>query len=116
MMAVDTTVLAEDDPFLVKARGLKSGAWFEFKLDDGDFERAKLSWISPFTSNFLFVNRRGLKVAERSIQAIAQEMCDGRAVLLEQAPLFDRALDAVVGRLRSTTANVDPTADAVLDA
>ena len=116
MMAVEPTVLAEDDPFLVKARGLKSGAWFEFKLDDGDFERAKLSWISPFTSNFLFVNRRGLKVAERSIQAIAQEMCDGRAVLLEQAPLFDRALDAVVGRLRSTTAAVDPTAETVLDA
>ena len=115
-MVVETPELAENDPFLAKARGLKSGAWFEFKLDDGDFERAKLSWISPFTSNFLFVNRRGLKVAERSIQALAREMRDGRAVLLEQAPLFDRALDAVVGRLRSTTAAVDPTAGAVLDA
>ena len=114
--AVETPTLAENDPFLTKARGLKSGAWFEFKLDDGDFERAKLSWISPFTSNFLFVNRRGLKVAERSIQALAQEMRDGRAVLLEQAPLFDRALDAVVGRLRSTVAVGDPAAGAVLDA
>lgn len=98
------TELGEDDPFMIKARGLRSGAWFEFKRDDGDFERAKLSWISPFTSNFLFVNRRGLKAAERSIQALAQEMRDGRAVLLEQAALFDRALDAVVGRLRSNAA------------
>lgn len=117
--SIDTAAeLAEDDPYLIKARGLKSGAWFEFKLDDGDFERAKLSWISPFTSNFLFVNRRGLKVAERSIQLLAQEMRDGRAVLLEQAPLFDRALDAVVGRLRSTTSkgDADPGAGAILDA
>lgn len=94
--------MADDDPFLVQTRGLKSGAWFEFKLPEDDFERAKLSWISPFTSNFLFVNRRGLKVCERGMEELACELRDGRTVLLEQAPLFDRALGAVVARLRSS--------------
>lgn len=90
-----------NDPWIATARSLKSGAWFEFTAADGDLERAKLAWVSPFTSNFLFVNRRGQKVAERSIEQLAAEMRDGRAVLLEQTPLFDRALDAVVGRLRA---------------
>ncbi|MEO6077004.1 MAG: DUF1631 domain-containing protein [Dokdonella sp.] len=104
--------IAEDDPFLIQARGFKSGAWFEFKLPDDDFERAKLSWISPFTSNFLFVNRRGLKVCERAVEELARELRDGRTVLLEQAPLFDRALGAVVARLRSDSVN--PRMDDVL--
>lgn len=101
--------IAQDDPYLLAARSLKSGAWFEFTAENGDIERAKLSWISPFTSNFLFVNRRGLKVGERSIEALALQMRDGSAVQLEQAPLFDRALDAVVGRLRAA----DPAMDGV---
>lgn len=112
--AGEQLTLPEDDPFLIAARGLKSGAWFEFVAENGEFERAKLSWISPFTSNFLFVNRRGLKVAERSIATLAMEMREGRAVLLEQAPLFDRALDAVVGRLRASAP--DAADDGVLKA
>ncbi|MGB4858380.1 MAG: DUF1631 domain-containing protein [Dokdonella sp.] len=106
--------MAEDDPFLIQARGFKSGAWFEFKLPEDDFERAKLSWISPFTSNFLFVNRRGLKVCERGVEELARELRDGRTILLEQAPLFDRALGAVVARLRAEP--IDSSMDAVLDA
>ena len=94
--------MADDDPFLVQTRGLKSGAWFEFKMPEDDFERAKLSWISPFTSHLQFVNRRGLKVCERGMEELACELRDGRTVLLEQAPLFDRALGAVVARLRSS--------------
>ncbi len=111
--AVDevASTMADDDPFLMQARGFKSGAWFEFRFPEDDFERAKLSWISPFTSNFLFVNRRGLKVCERGVEELACELRDGRTILLEQTPLFDRALGAVVARLRAEPA--DPT---VLDA
>ena len=105
--------MAEDDPFLIQARGFRSGAWFEFKLPEDDFERAKLSWISPFTSNFLFVNRRGLKVCERAVEELARELREGRTILLEQAPLFDRALGAMVARLRSDS--VKPSMQEVFD-
>lgn len=105
--------MAEDDPFLIQARGFRSGAWFEFKLPEDDFERAKLSWISPFTSNFLFVNRRGLKVCERAVEELARELREGRTILLEQAPLFDRALGAMVARLRSDS--IDPSIEEVFD-
>ena len=56
--------------------------------------------IGPITSKYLFVNRRGLKVCDKSVAALAVELRRGSAVLLEEVPLFDRALDAIVERLR----------------
>ena len=81
-------------------RALKVGTWLEFVDEAGTRERAKLSWISPISGKYLFVNRRGLKVADRTLQQLAAEMRDGRALVLEEVPLFDRALDAIVERLR----------------
>ena len=81
-------------------RALKVGTWIEFVDEAGARERAKLSWVSPISGKYLFVNRRGLKVADRTLQQLAAEMRDGRALVLEEVPLFDRALDAIVERLR----------------
>ncbi len=86
---------------LDSVRALKSGCWFEFSSDDGSRERAKLSWISPISGRYLFVNRRGLKVADKAAAQLAAEIESGHAVLLEEVPLFDRALDAIVERLRN---------------
>lgn len=86
---------------LNSVRALKSGCWFEFSSNDGSRERAKLSWISPISGRYLFVNRRGLKVADKAAAQLAAEIESGHAVLLEEVPLFDRALDAIVERLRS---------------
>jgi hypothetical protein len=52
----------EDDESTRAARQMKVGNWIEFIDDSGNRERAKLSWISPISSRYLFVNRRGLKV------------------------------------------------------
>ncbi len=87
-------------------RGLKPGCWFEFVAVDGAHDRAKLSWVSPISGRYLFVNRRGLKVADKSTLQLAQDIEAGRAVLLEEVPLFDRALDAIVERLRSAQPQV----------
>ncbi len=89
---------------LAAVRALKVGAWIEFIDEAGTRERAKLSWISPISGKYLFVNRRGLKVADRSAQQLAGELHEGRALILEEVPLFDRALDAIVERLRQAQA------------
>jgi hypothetical protein len=94
--------LDEDDESLLAARQMKVGNWVEFIDDNGGRERAKLSWISPISSKYLFVNRRGLKVCDKSVTALAVELRRGTAILLEEVPLFDRALDAIVERLRQT--------------
>ena len=53
---------------------------------------------------FVFVNRMGLKVIEKTRVELAHEMRRGRLTLLEQGALIDRALNAVVGNLRTKTA------------
>lgn len=93
-----------DTPYLQLARELKVGTWMELADEHGVRERAKLSWISPISGRYLFVNRRGLKVADRTAQQLAAELEAGTAVVLEEVPLFDRALDAIVERLRQAQA------------
>lgn len=102
--ATEAAVSVDDLESVQAVRALKVGAWIEFVDEAGTSERAKLSWISPISGKYLFVNRRGLKVADRGLQQLAAEIRDGRAVVLEEVPLFDRALDAIVERLRQAQA------------
>lgn len=89
------------------ARAIKVGTWVEFRHDESRAERAKLSWISPISSKYLFVNRKGLKVADKTVWALAAELRNGRALMLEDVPLFDRALDAIVERLKTSVSHED---------
>jgi len=93
---------AEEDEFVKTVRAIKVGTWIEFIDENEQRERAKLSWISPISSKYLFVNRRGLKVCDKTVFGLAAELRRGSAVVLEEVPLFDRALDAIVARLRHT--------------
>jgi hypothetical protein len=98
-----------DDECLKQAKEMKVGTWVEFTdANTGSKERAKLSWISPISSKYLFVNRKGLKVSDKTVFALAAEIRRGQAVILEEVPLFDRALDAIVERLKAAHA---PSAD-----
>jgi len=103
---------AEDDEFLKTAREIKVGTWLEFADAQGNRERAKLSWISPISSKYLFVNRRGLKVCDKTVFALAAELRRGSTIVLEEVPLFDRALDAIVARLRTAQAGAAEAAAA----
>ncbi|MGN6789620.1 MAG: DUF1631 domain-containing protein [Rhodanobacteraceae bacterium] len=99
-----------DADTLQAVRDLKVGSWVEFVDDTGTRERAKLSWISPISGKYLFVNRRGLKVADRTAVQLATELLSGGAMILEEVPLFDRALDAIVDRLRNAQPAPQPGA------
>jgi hypothetical protein len=81
-------------------KALKAGTWFEFVKDDGSRERAKLLWISTIRSLYLFVNRNGIKIAEKTGKELAEELQRQRAVILEQVALVDRALGAILTRLK----------------
>jgi hypothetical protein len=100
-VAQESEHAVDDDEFLAAARSMKPGTWFEMATEDGGRERAKLSWISPISGNFLFVNRRGLKVCDKTVYALAAELRRGSTTALLDVPLFDRALDAIVARLRA---------------
>ncbi|PPT97055.1 thymidine phosphorylase [Xanthomonas arboricola pv. arracaciae] len=97
-------------------RSLPFGSWFEFVINQqGDLRRQRLSWYSPMTGNALFVNQRGQKVAEHSLDGLSRLMAGGQARLLveEKSRLIDRAWHATVRTLRSLAgkapiAEVDP--------
>ncbi len=86
-----------------QVKNMKVGTWVEFaNPDTGMRERAKLSWISPISSKYLFVDRKGLKVADKMVAELAAEFSAGRLTMLDDSmPLFDRALTAVVERLKT---------------
>ncbi|MCU0755341.1 MAG: DUF1631 domain-containing protein [Xanthomonadales bacterium] len=101
---------APDDEFVQLARNVKIGTWIEFRDERGNVERAKLSWVSPISAKYLFVNRKGLKVADKTVWGLATELRNKRAQILEDVPLFDRALDAIVERLKTTGSADAPAA------
>ncbi|MBU8976855.1 DUF1631 domain-containing protein [Lysobacter sp. MMG2] len=83
-------------------RTLPFGTWFEFDLGEtGEVVRRRLSWFSPVTDNALFVNQRGQRVAEQSLDSLARHMSAGRVRIVteEKSRLVDRAWSAVMGAL-----------------
>jgi len=94
---------AEDDCYR-QLRTLPFGTWFEFTTNQqGDVRRQRLSWYSLITDNALFVNQRGQKVGEHSLDALARLMAHGqvRIVTEDKGRLIDRAWQATLRTLRS---------------
>ena len=64
-------------------RKTKSGTWFELDSPFGDAategRRIQLSWISPLTSTYLFVDEAGSKTEMRGLEDLAKAMLSGRA-------------------------------------
>ncbi|MET0582958.1 MAG: DUF1631 family protein [Pseudoxanthomonas sp.] len=93
-------------------RTLPFGTWFEFiKNQQGDFTRQRLSWYSPVTDNALFVNQRGQRIGEQSMDSLARLMAreQVRVVTQDKGRLIDRAWRATVGALRSFTGTAAAT-------
>jgi polyhydroxyalkanoate synthesis regulator phasin len=107
----DTVEVPPDSPEWHQVQALQPGTWLEFSHVEEAMTRAKLSWISPMSGRYLFVNRRGLKVADYSPQELAALLIDGHARVLAANALFDRALSAIVGRLSQTDNPPAPAAD-----
>ncbi len=96
---VEPAMVPLDSPEWQQVQALQPGTWLEFSHIDEAMARAKLSWISPMTGRYLFVNRRGLKVADYAPEELAVLLADGHAIVLEANALFDRAMTSIVGRL-----------------
>ena len=100
---------ARDSSELDQVEQLKPGTWLEFCPTGDAVTRAKLSWISPMSGRYLFVNRRGLKVGDYAPHELAAALAAGSARILSSQPLFDRAMGAIVDRLsQAAAAGTDP--------
>lgn len=92
---------SEPEPEMVREiNRLTEGVWVEVTHEDGQKMRCKLAAIVQPGSKYIFVNRRGMKVAERSRMALAVELKRKSITILDESQVFDRALEAVIGNLR----------------
>ncbi|HEX4870598.1 MAG TPA: DUF1631 domain-containing protein [Moraxellaceae bacterium] len=92
--------LPEDSEFVGMVNRLNVGSWIEF-VDGDKVERHKLVARIRSVDKLIFANRRGLKVAEMAGMKLALDLSLGRARLVEEAQLIDRALESMIGNLRT---------------
>jgi hypothetical protein len=95
-------------------RSLPFGAWFEIVLNQqGDVRRQRLSWYSPMTDHALFVNQRGQRVGEQSLDSLARAVASGQAriVTADHSSLVDRAWHSALGALRGFVGGKESTGE-----
>lgn len=92
--------LADDDAAVLQVDKLRVGCWVEVQEDEEHKLRCKLAAVIEPTGRYVFVNRTGMKVLEKTRMGLAVEFRRGAIRLLDDALLFDRALEAVLGNLR----------------
>ncbi len=99
--------VANDDSLescLQRVDGMSMGLWVEFCEADDKRSRCKLAAVIKHTGKYIFVNRSGVKVAEKTRDELALDLRDGRIEMMEDTRLFDRALESVIGNTRSRKA------------
>lgn len=87
-----------------RMRALAIGTWLQLTGESGRTEPAKVSWISPISSRFLFVNRRGARILVASAEELAAMAKSGRVQLRPVGSAFDDALQQMMGRLQTKAA------------
>ncbi|MFD0739185.1 DUF1631 family protein [Lysobacter koreensis] len=103
-----------EQSYYEQLRTLPFGTWFEFeKNQQGEMVRRRLSWYSPMTDHALFVNQRGHRVGEHSLDGLSRMMATGRARLVtaDKGRLVDRAWQAALNALRSLAGRGDNSAE-----
>ena len=95
------TELSVESEYYEQAKALRVGSWVELCPPNEKGFRAKLAAITPPNDNYIFVNRSGMKVTEKPRLLVAAEFKSKQIILLDDSAIFDRALESVIGGLRS---------------
>lgn len=100
----EKTTLASDDPRVKQMAELSVGQWISMAQDDGETLRCKLAANLREGEKLIFINARGVKVAEHDAVSLAMAIHEEKATLINEGALFDRALEAVISDLRQRQA------------
>ena len=87
------------DEYIEIARNLEQGKWVEFIDDDQNKSRAKLAWKSDLLGVYTFLNWKLEVVANKTLFGLAADLRRGSATIINDVPLVDRALSAVMNSL-----------------
>ena len=83
---------------------LRPGVWVEFCHAGEETMQAKLKWISPLKSAYLFTDRQGKRAATMPLEKLEAAFRIGSARIIDELPLLDRAVDNVIETLKQAAA------------
>jgi hypothetical protein len=87
--------------YIRKAEAVPIGTWLSYEDSRrGRILRCKLAARIDVSDTYVFVNRFGFKVMEKSRKDFAYDMQQRRATILPTGMLFDRAMENIVVNLR----------------
>lgn len=87
---------ADDRDLFRQVSDLRRGDWVEFRDDEGNSNRERLTWISPQRGILLFSNHRSAKAISIAPDALARQIRDGKAAIVREEPIFERALSGAL--------------------
>ncbi|MEO8159888.1 MAG: DUF1631 family protein [Arenimonas sp.] len=99
---------------LERLQQIATGTIFDFSTPEGESSRRRLAWFSPATGATLFVNHRGQKFTDQTMDSLARLMAKGLATPVEEqkGTVIDRAWENVLNALRSFAVPEEPGAPA----
>ena len=100
-------ILPDDDEHLLEVSNYPIGIWLEFQAGAEHSIRCTLAARIDTIDKYIFVNGQGVKVVEISRMGLAGELKAGTVKVISEAPLIDRAMESVIGKLRETQAQAD---------
>lgn len=95
----DPILDAISDEYLDLASHLEMGKWVEFLDEKGNCRHAKLAWKSELLGEYTFLNWKFDVVADKTLIELADDLRHGRARVMDDVPLMDRALSSVLTTL-----------------
>lgn len=93
---------------------MPAGTWLAFRRE-GDVVNARLTWVSPLRTKYVFTSRARRRAFVFSPEELAYELGSGRAALVvEPVPLFDRAVSAALDTLAAKKPPPEAAGEAAL--
>ena len=92
---------ADDREIYRQVSELRRGDWVEFRDEDGHTSRERLNWISPQRGILLFSNHRAAKAISIAPEALARQIRDEKAWIVQQEAIFERALSGALDSIKA---------------
>jgi len=107
-LGIDSQILTFSDEELEMLQTLentKCGTWFEYIINGRKGKRRiKLSWYSPATKKYMFVDHNGIQAAVMSAHILVKDLCEGNARILGRTniPFVSQAFRAIKDKLQKS--------------
>ncbi len=107
-LEIDSQILTFSDEELEMLQTLentKCGTWFEYLINGRKGKRrVKLSWYSPVTKKYMFVDHNGIQATVMSAHVLVQDLCSGNARILgrTQIPFVSQAYRVIKDKLQKS--------------